>query len=64
MTPKTKLPKKGRAEVKSKRLEIPMPVYNRMIEEAGLGWGEVTPFIIEAIKEKLDREKSREKAQA
>lgn len=42
-----------------KVLNIPTDLYNRMLTEAGLTWGKVTPFILEAIREKLDREKGR-----
>lgn len=49
----------------SKLLKIPLPLYVRMIDERGLKWGEVTKFILDAIKEKLDREKDvREKFSA
>lgn len=39
-----------------KVLNIPKDLYARMLSEAGLTYGHVTPFILEAIKEKLDRE--------
>ena len=38
-------------------LRIPLSLYARMIKEAGLTWGTVTPFIISAICEKLDSQK-------
>lgn len=36
-------------------LHIPLPLWSRMIREGGLVWGAVTPFILEAITEKLNR---------
>ena len=51
------LPRKGRTPHKSMNLNIPLDLYNQMVEGAGLKKGEVTPFIIKAIEEKLDREK-------
>lgn len=57
MTTQT-LPRKGTTPTHKKLLEIPTPLYNRMLTEAGLAYGEVTGWILEAMKEKLDREKA------
>jgi hypothetical protein len=38
-------------------LRIPILLYERMIAEGNLRWGDVTPFILSAIREKLDRQK-------
>jgi len=57
MTPKKiKLEKKGRSPVVSRLLNIPEPLFERLVNEAGLKKGELTPFIIKAIEEKLDRD--------
>lgn len=37
-------------------LLIPIALYNRMIEEHGLRWGKMTPFILQAITEKMERD--------
>lgn len=37
-------------------LRVPFKLWARMINEAKLNSGEVTKFIIEAVKEKLDRQ--------
>lgn len=55
---KRQLPKeKNQIEKHRHLLQIPMPVWERMLNEGGLTWGKVTPFILEAITEKLDRMK-------
>jgi hypothetical protein len=36
-------------------IRFPTPLWNRMIN-AGLKWGDVTQFVLQAVKEKLDRE--------
>lgn len=51
-----KLPRKGRSPVHVINLKVPLQVYRSMIEGANLKWGEVTPFIVEAIREKLQRD--------
>ena len=65
-THKPELPRKGKTPVVKVTLNVPQDLYKRMIaegkladaEEAGLGWGEVTAFINEAIEEKLQRQKN------
>jgi hypothetical protein len=55
---KTKLSRtKDTAPVHSFSLRIPLALYERMVKEGGLTWGDVTPFILSAIREKLDRQK-------
>lgn len=51
------LPRKGRnTDTHNKLLKIPIHLYSRMVNEAGLKYGEVMGFILEAVQEKLDRE--------
>lgn len=57
------LPRKGKQKIKQVTLKFPTQFYDEMVkdgklkesEEQGLVWGEVTPFIFEAIREKLER---------
>lgn len=37
-------------------LRIPMELYQRMIEEGGIYWGETTEYILDAIRQKLEKE--------
>lgn len=47
-----------KTESHRKHLKIPIPLYARLVDHVGHGWGETTRFILEAIKEKLDREEA------
>lgn len=58
-----KLPRKEKPPVKHWTQNIPLELWKRMLDEAGLGWGEVTQYINQAITEKLDREKEEEAAE-
>jgi hypothetical protein len=56
---KNKLPRNTKPKDKRQfHLEIPDDVWQRMVEEAGVTWGRTTKFILEAITEKLDRQKT------
>lgn len=43
---------------KRKNFNFPAALYARLVDHVGTGWGATTRFIIEAIKEKLDREEA------
>lgn len=53
----TRLPRAVEAAKHRFMLQIPMPLWARMIKEGGITWGETTRFVLDAIEEKLSRMK-------
>ena len=61
METKARLPKADRKEAfHTFHVEVPIELWNRMVNEAGLTWGRGADWAREAFREKLDREKAAE----
>ena len=57
MIEKTELPRTKTPPIQRHTffLRIPIDLRDRMIKDAGLTWGKMTPFILAAVREKLER---------